>query len=179
MIETERLLLRQWIDSDRAAFCKLNADPETMCFFPNVFSKEESNAFIDKTIGLIQEQGYGLFAVERKSDHQFLGFIGLAHPAYETHFTPCTEIGWRIDKEHWGNGYATEGAKAVLNFAFNQLKLEEIVSFTAVLNQPSINVMKRIGMKLDLNGEFNHPRVEVGHKLERHVLYRLKREDYE
>jgi len=178
MIETERLLLRQWIETDRAVFCKLNSDPETMCFFPNVFSEEDSHTFIDKTIGLIQAQGYGLFAVERKSDHQFLGFIGLAHPSYETHFTPCTEIGWRLDKEHWGKGYATEGAKAVLDFAFNQLNLDEIVSFTAVLNLPSINVMKRIGMKLDVEGEFNHPRVEAGHKLERHILYRMRREDY-
>jgi len=149
-----------------------------MKFFPNTFSTEESNAFIDKTIDLIDRDGYGLFAVEIKDCGQFIGFIGLAVPNYETHFTPCTEIGWRLHKSFWGNGYATEAAKGVLDFAFNKLNLNEVVSFTSHLNAPSINVMKRIGMTHDPKGDFDHPKVEEGHKLRPHTLYRIKSGDF-
>lgn len=178
IIETERLILRQWKESDRKIFSELNADPENMKFFPRPFNEEESHSFIDKTIEIIDRDGYGLFAIVVKETNQFIGFTGLAVPSYETHFTPCTEIGWRIHKDFWGKGFATEAARGVLEFAFNTLQLNEIVSFTSHFNTPSINVMKRIGMIHDQNGDFDHPRVEEGHKLRPHVLYRITSEDF-
>lgn len=177
-VETERLILRQWKESDRETFVELNSSKENLPFFPNPFSKDESDKFIDKTISLIEKNGFGLFAVEIKSTGEFIGFTGLHNPTYKTHFTPCTEIGWRLHKNFWGKGYATEAAKGALDFAFNQLKLDEIVSFTATLNTPSIKVMERIGMTRDESGEFDHPNVPDGHILKRHVLYRLKRDQY-
>ena len=177
-IETDRLRLRQWIDDDRALFAELNADPQNMEFFPSPILRSDSDIFIDKMIALIEENGWGLFSVEINETNEFIGFIGLAVPSYKTHFTPCTEIGWRLHKKYWGNGYATEGAKAVLNFAFNTLHKEEIVSFTSNLNIPSISVMKRIGMTRDIQGDFEHPNVKDGHKLRHHVLYRINASEF-
>jgi RimJ/RimL family protein N-acetyltransferase len=178
MIETDRLILRQWKESDRDIFAELNADQDNMAFFPKTYNRSESDAFIDKTIELIATNGFGLFAVEVKETSQFIGFVGLASPPYETPFTPCTEIGWRLHKNSWGNGYATEAACAVLDFAFTELKKDEIVSFTSPLNLPSINVMKKIGLKRDESGDFDHPRIEPGHELRRHILYRITAQEY-
>lgn len=175
MLETERIIIRQWVESDRLPFCKLNADPETLKFFPKTLTYEESNLFVDKTIDQIEKLGYGLFALELKSSNEFIGFTGITRPNYETHFTPCTEIGWRLDKAFWGNGYATEAALCVLNFAFNEIGKREIVSFTSKLNIASIKVMQRIGMKRDLNGDFDHPNIDEKHRLSEHVLYRIQR----
>lgn len=174
-IETERLILRQWKESDRDVFAELNGSHENMAFFPRPFTREESDAFIDKTISLINQNGFGLFAVEIKETSEFIGFTGLNRPTYQTHFTPCVEIGWRIHQRFWGKGYATEAALGVLDFAFQELKLEEVVSFTSHLNIPSIKVMERIGMIHDPKGDFNHPNVEEGHKLRPHTLYRIKK----
>jgi len=176
IIETDRLILRQWKESDRQSFTELNLDPETMRFFPSTYSADVSNKLIDREIERINNDDIGLLAVEVKRTSDFIGFIGIARPSYETHFTPCTEIGWRIRKEFWGKGYATEGAKAVIKYAFDEIKLQEIVSFTSKLNLPSIKVMEKIGMSRDLSGDFDHPLVEEGHKLKEHVLYRIKRE---
>lgn len=173
-IETDRLIIRQWLDSDRSTFRELNGDPENMEFFPFTFNNEQSDEFIDKTIDYIDHHGFGLFAVEIKETSEFIGFIGLMRPTFQAHFTPCTEIGWRLHKRFWGHGYATEAASHVLDFAFHTLKLEEVVSFTSTFNLPSIKVMQRIGMVHDPNGDFDHPRVENGHKLKRHVLYRKR-----
>ena len=123
MIQTPRLIIRQWRDSDRAVFAQLNADPEVMKFFPRPLSRAASDAFVDRCVRVIEERGYGLMAVERRDTAEFIGFIGLANPSYDTHFTPCTEIGWRLHKMFWGNGYATEGAAAVLDYAFGTLGL--------------------------------------------------------
>lgn len=178
IIQTNRLILRQWKDSDREMFGILNADPETLKYFPKTLTQKESNAFIDKSIEIINRKGYGLFAVEIKETNEFIGFTGLAIPSWEAQFTPCTEIGWRLYKDFWGKGYATESANAVLKFAFNELKLNEVVSFTSPYNVPSINVMKRIGMTHDPDRDFEHPRIEVGNKLRRHVFYAIKVKEY-
>lgn len=178
MLETERLILRQWKESDKEVFAKLNGDAETMLFFPKLLSREESDAFVDRTIEVIDSQGFGLFAIEIKETKEFIGFTGLANPKFEAPFTPCTEIGWRLYKDYWKKGYATEAAQKVLNFAFNNLKLEEVVSFTSHHNIPSIKVMERIGMKRNKNEDFLHPNVENGHKLKPHVLYRITGESY-
>lgn len=173
-IETKRLILRQWKESDRDTFAEINAAKENLPFFPRTYSTSESNQIVDKTIEYIEENGFGLFAVEIKQTGEFIGFTGLYQPTYKTPFTPCTEIGWRLHKNFWRKGYATEAAKGALGFAFNQLKFEEIVSFTASLNIPSIKVMERIGMTRDELGDFDHPNVPDGHILKRHVLYRLQ-----
>lgn len=175
IIETERLVLRQWKECDREEFFSLNADPVVMEFFPKTLSREESDQFIDKTKDLIDSQGFGFFATELKSTGEFIGFIGLNKPTFEASFMPCVEIGWRLKKEFWRKGYASEGAKACLTFAFDVLKLDEVVSFTSVLNLPSIGVMEKIGMKRDTSENFLHPRVEDGHRLKEHVLYRKRK----
>jgi RimJ/RimL family protein N-acetyltransferase len=172
IVETKRLILRQWREGDRSLFADLNADPETMRFFPRTLSDDESNAFIDKSIASINTIGYGWMAVEIKETHEFIGSIGLSNPRFEAHFTPCTEIGWRLHRKYWGKGYATEGASVVLDYGFNGLGHDEIVSFTSIFNIPSIRVMKRIGMTSNHIDDFDHPRVEEGHRLKKHVLYR-------
>lgn len=177
IIETDRLILRQWRPSDNRAFIKLNLDPETMKFFPTTYKREVSESLIKRETSRIAQRDIGLLAVEEKSSGEFIGFIGLARPSYETHFTPCTEIGWRLDKKFWGKGYATEGARAVLNFAFTELDLKEVVSFTAQINIPSRRVMEKIGMQRDLQGDFDHPMVDDGHILKPHVLYRINKDD--
>ncbi|MCB0411830.1 MAG: GNAT family N-acetyltransferase, partial [Bdellovibrionales bacterium] len=176
--ESERLLFRQWQELDRDVFYELNSDSTVMKFFPKPLTRDESDDLIDRTIDIISKSGWGWFAVELKDSKQFIGFIGLAVPLYETHFTPCMEIGWRLHQNFWKKGFATEGAKAVLRFAFENLGKEEIVSFTSKLNLPSVAVMERIGMKRDFGGDFDHPRVEPGHPLRPHLLYRINSDDW-
>ena len=174
-IETERLILRQWKETDRNTFAELNGDPENLKFFPYVLTRKQSDEFINKTIDHINKNQYGLFAIEIKETNEFIGFTGLATPSFEASFTPCTEIGWRLHKNFWGKGYATEAAIAALEYGFSIINLDEIVSFTSHYNIPSINVMKKIGMKHDQQGDFDHPNVEDGHKLKPHVLYRINK----
>ena len=164
-IETDRLLLRQWTPSDKPVFFELNSDPKVMEFFPSTLTREQSDSFVNKSSELIEENGWGLFAVELKDQGNFIGLIGLATPTYEAHFTPCTEIGQRLHRNFWKKGYATEGAKAVLDFAFKTLDMHEIVSFTSKTNIPSISLMEKIGMIRDKNGDFDHPKVRPGHPL--------------
>ena len=123
----------------------------------------------------ITEYGYGFFALERKDNGRFIGFTGLSHPGFEAEFTPCVEIGWRLRKENWGEGFATEAAKACLEFGFDSLDLDELYAFTAVQNKPSEKVMQRIGMVK--KGYFNHPSINDGSDLKKHVLYFAKRPD--
>jgi 3-dehydroquinate dehydratase/shikimate dehydrogenase len=177
-IESERLILREWNETDIEPFASLNCDPDVMQYFPKPLTTEESKQFIIKSNSILQEKSFGLWAAEIKSSSEFIGFIGLAVPTFEAPFTPCIEIGWRLAKKFWSQGYATEGARRVLQYAFDDLHLNEVVSFTSELNRPSIRVMERIGMKRDPNEDFYHPRVEKGHRLEKHVLYRLKKNDF-
>jgi RimJ/RimL family protein N-acetyltransferase len=177
-LATERLILRRWRDSDREPFARLNADPEVMRHFLRPLTREESDAFVDRIETRFGERGYGLWAVERKEDGTFLGFTGLAYQTFEAPFTPCVEIGWRFDRAAWGHGYATEAARTALHFGFDEVGLDEIVSFTSLSNAPSIRVMERIGLHRDPRDDFDYPNMPEGHPLRRHLLYRLKREEY-
>jgi RimJ/RimL family protein N-acetyltransferase len=174
-LETNRLCLRRWRMDDRVPFARLNIDPRVMEFFPGPLSREESDALADRIEAHFQRNGFGLWAVEIPGITRFAGFIGLSIPSFEAPFTPCVEIGWRLAAEHWNHGYATEGARAVLEFGFQSLQLEEIVSFTVPENVRSRRVMERIGMTHSASDDFEHPALPEGHPLRRHVLYRLAR----
>ena len=172
-LTTGRLKLRQWRDADLAPFAALNADPEVMRYFPSTLAQEQSDEFAGYVYETIEHQGWGLWAVEVTDGPPFIGFVGLNRVSFEEHFTPGVEVGWRLNRPFWGNGYATEAAVAAVTFGLEQLHLEEIVSFTSTLNEPSIRVMRRLGMRHDAAGDFDHPRVAEGSPLRRHVLYRL------
>ena len=172
-LETERLRLRRWKRSDRAPFAQLNADPDVMEFFPSTLTRSASDAFVDRIESTFDALGLGLWAVELRSAGTFAGYVGLWPADFDAHFTPATEIGWRLAKAHWGRGFATEAARAVAQDGFDRLGLDEIVSFTAVVNVRSRSVMERLGMGHDPADDFDHPRLGEGHVLRRHVLYRL------
>ena len=172
-LESDRLVLRSWGDEDRAPFAAMNADPRVMEFFPSVQTREQSDSLIDRAAVVFRESGFQFWACEEKRSGAFLGFIGLSRPAFEAPFQPCVEIGWRLAHTAWGKGDATEGARRALSYGFEELKLPEIVSFTATTNVRSIHVMEKLGMKSDPRENFFHPRVPVGHPLSEHVLYRL------
>lgn len=174
-IRTDRLLLRRWTPEDRAPFAAMNADPRVMEHFPALLSREESDALASRIEAHFEQHGFGLWAVQIVDAAPFAGFIGLSIPRFEAHFTPCVEIGWRLAADCWGQGYATEGARAALAIGFESLRLDEIVSFTAVGNLRSRRVMEKIGMMNDPGGEFDHPVLPPGHRLRRHVLYRISR----
>ncbi|TCC20480.1 GNAT family N-acetyltransferase [Kribbella speibonae] len=178
-LTTDRLLLRNWRDSDREPFAALNADPAVMEHFPAPQTREQSDGLIDRTIPMIDERGWGLWALEVRDTGEFIGFTGLSVPSFEAHFMPAVEIGWRLAKGAWGNGYASEAARAALAHGFGPGGLDEIVSFTANPNVPSQRVMQRIGMVHDEPGDFDHPRIADGHRLQRHVLYRIDRAQWE
>ncbi len=175
MLETHRLLLRRWRDSDREPFAALNADPRVMRFFPAMLSRAESDRAVDRIEAHFEKHGFGLFAAELRQGGAFIGFIGLWTPDFEAAFTPCVEIGWRIATAHWNQGLATEGAQSVLSHAFDSLHLNEIVSFTTVANAPSRRVMEKIGMTRAPEDDFHHPKLPEGHPLRPHVLYRISR----
>lgn len=174
MLETTHLRLRRWNDADLEPFARLNADPRVMEFFPSVLSREESDQMVDKILRGFALRGYGLYAAELRETAAFIGFIGLSVPGFRAHFTPCVEIGWRLAAEYWGRGLATEGARAVVHHAFDQLGLTSLVSFTTERNAPSRRVMEKIGMTRDPADDFDHPNLPEGHRLRRHVLYRLR-----
>src|SRR5262245_31172222 len=140
-LRTERLLLRRWHSEDRAPFAAMNADPRVREHFPSLQTREESDATVDRIEEHFAEHGFGWWAVEIPGVTPFVGFIGLSHPRFEAHFTPCVEIGWRLAAECWGQGYATEGARAALDFGFDVLGLDEIVSMTVPANVRSRRVM--------------------------------------
>ncbi|MCG7893631.1 MAG: GNAT family N-acetyltransferase [Candidatus Thiodiazotropha taylori] len=171
-ISTQRLLLRPWRSSDLEPFAQLNADPEVMSYFPDTLSREQSDDLAQRCQQLIQQRGWGFWAVEHKSSDTFIGFLGLHVPSADLPFSPCVEIGWRLAQSHWGSGYATEGGRAALQVAFDQLNLEEVVSFTAVGNRRSRRVMERLGMG-DSTENFEHPAIPPGHHLRQHCLYRI------
>ncbi len=167
-----RLKLRSWKDSDLAAFARMNGDPRVMEYYPRLLSRNESDALAGKIREDLNRNGYGLWALEAPGLSDFVGYTGLSRPDWEAAFTPCVEIGWRLDAQVWGRGYAPEAARRVLDFAFGELALTEVLSFTARVNQRSIRVMEKIGMRKDARGDFDHPRLAPGHPLRPHVLYR-------
>lgn len=171
MIKTSRLLLRSWREEDLAGLAAMNADPRVMEFFPSPLTREESVVFLGRLNAHIAAHGFGFWAVEEQG--LFAGFIGLARPSFEAHFTPCVEIGWRLQTACWGRGLATEGARAALAYGFGELGLDEIVAYTVPANQRSRRVMEKIGMSRAERDDFDHPRMAEGHPLRRHVLYRI------
>jgi RimJ/RimL family protein N-acetyltransferase len=175
-LTTARLLLREWRDTDREPFAALNADPRVAEFLGRPLDRAASDAFVDRIAARWGSDGHGLWAVERRVDGTFLGFVGLAAPSFEAAFTPCVEVGWRLALAAWGQGFATEGARAALRFGFEDLGREEIVSFTVPDNARSRAVMERLGMTRDPADDFDHPSFADGHRLRRHVLYRLGRD---
>ena len=178
-IETERLVLRDWADADSEPFARMNADPRVMEFFPKPLERSESDALIAREHERIAERGYGLYAAEEKASHTFIGFVGLAEVRFPAAFAPATEVGWRLSRQSWGNGYATEGARAVVADAFSRLEFESLVSFTAEWNTRSRRVMEKIGMIRDMAGDFMHPALPAEHKLAPQVLYRIDRDAWQ
>jgi len=179
-IETDRLVLRQWRDSDRAPYAALNADPDVMEHFPFTLTNVQSDEMVDRMTSVLDDTGRGLWATEVKATATFIGFIGLSQPRFETDFTPCIEIGWRLAKHAWGNGYAPEGARAVLAFGFEHVELpnDEIVSFTTVANTKSRRVMEKIGLVHDPSRDFDHPLLPDWSG-RRHVLYAITRDRWQ
>lgn len=175
LLTTERLRLRAWKESDLPAFAALNADPRVMEHFPTLLARAESDERAAKIIDHFNRHGFGLWAVEVAGGPDFIGFVGLNVPTYQAHFTPCVEIGWRLAYDHWHKGYATEGARAAVAFAFDELQLDEIVSMTVPANRRSRAVMERLGMCWSPDDDFEHPVLPEGHPLRRHVLYRLRK----
>jgi RimJ/RimL family protein N-acetyltransferase len=174
-ITTERVILRRWRESDREPFARLNADVRVMEYMPHVLSREESDALADRIEAHFRQHGFGLCAVGLRSDGSFIGFIGLSVPMLHAPFTPCVEVGWRLAAEYWGQGLATEGARAIVRHGFETLGLDELVSFTTPANTRSRRVMEKLRMTHDPSDDFDHPRLPEGHPLRRHVLYRLRR----
>lgn len=173
LFTSARLGFRNWRDSDLEAFSAINQDSAVMKYFPSKLTVKETKMFITRLQNHFEEFGHNFYAVEKLDNQELIGFIGLAHARMEAEFTPCKEIGWRLKSSVWNQGYATEGAKRVLEFGFNDLDMKEIVSFTAKVNLKSEHIMKKIGMTKV--GEFIHPKVDADHALNPHVLYKIER----
>ena len=180
-IETHspRLLLRTWRDADLPAFAALNADAEVMRHFPAPLDSEQSAQLLARIRGHFDAHGFGFWALERRDSGELIGVTGLAQVGFTAPFVPAVEIGWRLARAHWRQGYASEAARAALAVAFERLGLDQVVSFTVPANRPSQAVMRAIGMQRDLAGDFLHPRLPDGHPLQPHVLYRIRREQWE
>ncbi len=173
---TQRLILRPWKESDLEPFAALNNDPRVMEFYASTLSREESDALAKKFQNEFAQRGYGHWAVEVPEKADFIGYIGLNYWNLEASFAPCIDIGWRLAVEHWGQGYATEGASAALKYGFEVFKFPEIVSMATIENTKSHRLMERLGMKRNPSEDFEHPKVPKGNPLSWRVLYRLKQE---
>ena len=175
VIETERLILRTWQDSDAQPYFDMNQDPKVIQYFLGALTMAQVADFIKAKNQQQQDLGYTLWAVELKKTGEFIGFIGLNYTDWPAHFTPAVEIGWRLASPFWHQGYATEGAKACLEYGFKKVGLKEIVSFSVPANLASIKVMKRIGMVTNIKDNFLHPKLPENHNFSKHVLYRIKK----
>ena len=173
IIATPRLGLRHWNDADLAPFIEMNSDPAVMEYFPKLLTAAEAAAMVERIRRHFGEHHFGLFAVEEKSTQSFIGFTGLAIPRFESFFTPCVEIGWRLKRSCWNQGFATEAARACLQYGFETIQLQRIVSFTSVQNYRSENIMKKLGMQY--LQDFDHPAIEKSNPLCRHLLYEINR----
>lgn len=174
-LTTERLLMRQWVESDLDPFAALNADPDVMEFFPAPLTRAESDALAERARADLDRRGYGLWALQVKATGEFIGFTGLAWQTFPAHFTPALEVGWRLARAAWGHGYASEAAAAAVARGFDASDVDEIVSMTARANVRSRRVMERLGMAHDPADDFLHPRVPDTSPLKAHVLYRRAR----
>lgn len=171
-IRTERLLMRRWKYSDLPALAALNQDPAVMEFIGPILSEAESQTMIERAEKSWDDRGYGRFAVEVADTRELIGFIGLAQCKFESHFTPAVEIGWRLAHRFWNLGYATEGARAAMNWTVNTLAIDEVVSFTSASNLRSRRVMEKIGMDRNVVDDFHHPNLASNDPLRPNVLYR-------
>lgn len=178
-VRTERLWLRPWRDEDVEFLAAMNADARVMEHFPALLSRQETEEQMARLRAHFAQHGWGLWALEVPGVTPFAGFVGLNTVPFTAPFTPAVEVGWRLAPERWGYGYATEGARAALGVAFHQLGLAEVVSFTVPANVRSRRVMERLGMHHAPADDFEHPRLPPGHPLRRHVLYRLRRAEWE
>lgn len=180
MIETDRLILRPWRDTDIDSLAALNADPEVMAFIGEPRTRAQTETMVDTVRRHATDHGFGLWAIEVKAGagrepSGCIGFAGLNVPTFEAPFMPCVEAVWRLARRYWGAGYATEAARAAVADGFDRFGFDEIVAFTAVGNARSRAVMARLGMDRDAAADFDHPALPVGHPLRRHALYRLRR----
>lgn len=175
LIETDRIRLRQWRDEDWEPFAAMNCDPAVMEYLGPALTRQDSDAAIDKQMALMKKDEPAFWAAATRSDDKLIGCIGVKTVTFEAAFTPCYEIGWRLAKEHWGKGFATEGAKAALALAFSRWNISEIYSFTVLANTKSQAVMQKIGMSRVEDGDFDHPALLKDDPLLRHVLYRIDR----
>ncbi|WP_117192756.1 GNAT family N-acetyltransferase [Rhizobium terrae] len=180
ILETERLRLRSWLDSDRHLFREINSDPKVMEFFPFRGAYEEADALFDKLNGTITETGLGFYCMERKQTGEPMGFCGLSLVNMPDVFPIGTvEIGWRLATRFWGNGYVTEAARALLDFAFGRKELDAVVSFAVTENHRSTAVMKRLGLHRAAEMDFDHPRVPDTHpQLKPHIVYAITRDEW-
>lgn len=178
-LATPRLTLRPWRDADVDAFAAMFADPLVMEFLPTAPDRAGIEAIVGRIRAHFAEHGFGWWAAELRGSGAFIGFIGLSRVTFEAHFTPAIEVGWRLASAYWDQGYATEGARAALDFGFTRLALPEIVSFTVPANRRSWRVMQRVGMTHDPVDDFDHPRLAEDDPLRRHVLHRMSRARWE
>lgn len=178
IIETERLLLRRWQRSDRRPWRAMSADPEVMTYLLGPMPRERADAAMMRFDAEIAVNRYGLFALEARSTGAFLGFVGLRRPDFRAPFNPSVEIGWRLARHAWGQGYAAEAAAACLDHGFSKLGMRRIVSFTSAANLRSVAVMERIGLQRRATWDFDHPHVPAGHPLRHHIVYALDAEEY-
>jgi len=172
LIETPRLILRQWCESDFAPFAELNADPVAMRFLRGVLTRDQSDAYVQRARQHLADHGFCKWAVEAPGVASFIGAVGLSHVAYDASFTPAVEVAWRLDRRFWGQGYATEAARAAMADGFHRVGLDEIVAVTALGNLASQRVMQRLGMTRSI--EYDHPLLPEDSPLRRHILYRLQ-----
>lgn len=170
--------MRPWLQSDLAPFAAINSDPRVMEYMPKLLTRDESDRMVTKVREGFDNNGFGLWAVEVQGGAPFIGFVGLSIPSFQTHFTPCVEVGWRLAREHWGNGYATEAGRKALKLGFEEFDLNEIVSFTTVANWRSRAVMERLGLSHDPADDFDHPTLSPDHPIYPHVLYRISKADW-
>lgn len=170
-IETQRLILRSYEEGDLPKFHRMNQDEKVMEFYPYSYDISETKNFINLQNQSMQENGFGFFVVEEKNGEKFIGIVGLKDLKIGSDFDGEVEIGWRIIHEKWNQGIATEAAMACLEYGFKEKKFEKIIAITAKINKKSQRIMEKIGMKFEC--EFLHPKIEEGHRLKNHVLYRI------
>lgn len=181
VLQTDRLILRDWRDADFEPWVEMNQDPVAMAFFPALYDRERCAASMAKIRDHLAREGFGLWAVERIGGPAFLGFVGLKRVEFTARFAPAIEIGWRLARACWGQGYATEAGRACLHFAFGALGLSEVVAMLVPANRRSAHVAERLGMWRDPHGDFMHPQLTRdaisvgGHALQPHALYRIDR----
>jgi len=176
-IQTDRLIIRQWNKNDYSVFAKMNADQDVMKFYPDILTLKQSDDMAQKIEDEIALKGWGFWAIELKEKNSFIGFAGLHEPGYKLPMSPCIEIGWRLAKQYWGNGYATEAGEAALDTAFVKLELTEIYSFASISNYKSQAVMERLNMT-NTHKNFDHPMIPINNPLREHVLYKVDKQQW-